>query len=187
MLQQYHEAFLRIRFQLVYYGKLIGLGIVAQTIFFVSAIVLLNIDMPEEIKIIQAWIMILVKNFFLGIFHKPQIEFDVPTVIYAVKTVATALKYPFFISFAGWFLPYSIHSWLRNKETKELKEHQVGGSEIIPISEFIKKLKKQQNIRALFCILKALLINVLYTPCFLFHCIILLLYHYILTLFVHLP
>ena len=95
MLQQYHEAFLRIRFQLAYYGKLIGLGIVAQTIFFVSAIVLLNVNIPEEIKIIQAWIIILVKNLFLGLFNKPQVEFDVPTVIYAIKTVATTLKYPF--------------------------------------------------------------------------------------------
>jgi len=145
MLQQYHEAFLRIKFQLAYYSKLIGLGIAAQTIFFVSAIVLLNIDIPEEIKIIQVWIMILIKNFFLGMFHKPQIDFDVPTVIYAIKTVATALKYPFFISFTGWLMPYSMHSWLKNKETKELKEHQVSGSEIIPILELIKKLKKQPS------------------------------------------
>ena len=38
-----------------------------------------------------------------------------------------------------------MHSWLKNKETKELKEHQVSGSEIIPILKLIEKLKKQPS------------------------------------------
>jgi len=48
MLQQYHEAFLRIKFQLTYYGKLIGLGLVLQFLAFISVIVMLNIQLPVE-------------------------------------------------------------------------------------------------------------------------------------------
>ena len=73
MLQQYHEAFLRIRFQLAYYVKLIGLGIGSQIFAFFSAIMILNISIPDqELHTLQNWLHIVSKNYLLGFFHKPR-------------------------------------------------------------------------------------------------------------------
>ena len=146
MLQQYHETFLRIKFKLVYMGKLIGLGLGSQILFFFSAIFALKLKLPhEQFLIVQAWIVTIIKNFFLGFFHKPLIEYDPAMVIHAIITVAKSVKLPFLISLLGWLIPYFMHKWLKNKDTKALKEHQVAGSEIIPVLKFIKQLRKKPS------------------------------------------
>ena len=146
MLQQYNETFLSIKFQIAYFTKLIGFGIVMQIIAFFSAIAILNITIPEqEVLILRDWLHIVAKNYLLGFFHKPLIEYDREVAFEALKAAMIALKYPFAISFIGWLMPLSLHRWLKRKSVKGIEEHQIGGSEIIPILQLIKKLKKQPS------------------------------------------
>ena len=144
MLRKYQEVFLKLKFTLSYTAKLINWGIWMQIISFAVILIFMPVSIYDML-VIKNWFIIEIKNYILGFFHKPLIEYNEQTVIEAVKNLYNQLKLPLMLSFAGWLVPLLMHISFKRDKSKHIEEKQIAGSELLPVAKLIKKLKNQTS------------------------------------------
>jgi len=65
MLKNYQEVILKIKFFVVYWLKLIGLGLLAQIIIFLLVFPFFDVNINEyDVIVIKEWAKIALKNYF---------------------------------------------------------------------------------------------------------------------------